>query len=75
MGLAGQDFGKPNDLRKIEVSENHRISYYFLGLISCRHRMDHRSDASRDSAVFSSITTGGPHEFFGYTGSETDTEW
>jgi hypothetical protein len=30
--------------------------------------MDHRSGASRDSAVFSSITTGGPHEFFGYTG-------
>jgi hypothetical protein len=23
----------------------------------------------RDSAVFSSITTGGPHEFFGYTGT------
>ena len=29
--------------------------------------MDHRSGASRDSAVFSSITTGGPHEFFGHT--------
>jgi hypothetical protein len=25
IGLASQDFGKPNDLRKIEVSENHRF--------------------------------------------------
>ena len=24
IGLASQDFGKPNDLRKMEVSENHR---------------------------------------------------
>ncbi len=25
IGLASQDFGKPNDLRKIEVSENHSL--------------------------------------------------
>jgi hypothetical protein len=29
--------------------------------------MEPPSNASRDSAVFSSITADGPHEFFGYT--------
>jgi hypothetical protein len=28
IGLASQDFGKSNDLRKIEVSENHSLYEY-----------------------------------------------
>jgi hypothetical protein len=39
------------------ITRGKGIFYYFLGLTSCRHRMDHQSGASRDSAVFSSITT------------------
>jgi hypothetical protein len=41
---------------------------YFLVETSCRRPVSHRSSVVSASAVFSSITTGGPHEFLGHSG-------
>jgi hypothetical protein len=68
-------FGEGSLTRALNQFQEHYLSErkvtfcYFLGLIGCRRRLDQRSGAARDLAVFSSITTSvRSHEFFGHTG-------